>query len=480
MLQNKFTILQISDLHKLEGTDYVSLLHTLVVDRDRYCQEGVLPPSFIVVCGDVIQGARTEVEIRNQYAEVETFLDDLVSLFLNGERKRMIIVPGNHDMNRVASTDSFIDSTNTPAADYDEYKKHNTDLRWDWKQHKYQRINDYKRYNGRFDLFVEFYNRFFDGIRTYPTDPVMEAYTEYFPKENIAFACFNSCHGLDHINTSADIPEEAIDSIAGDLIRYSNDGYLILGVWHHHFYGSPYQVNYLDKGVFDTMMQFGIHVGLFGHQHLSQVASEITNLYAQDEVEYRRERMLLISSGTLFGGAKELQQGCKRQYNIIEVDMSNGEAEVTVHIREDKNPNISSKLPHWVRKNVTSNGKVSNTVFFKHLSNDEILVNIDHYVRRTEDYAYGCIAIKNLPVVNKRAQELFNEYLTEVKDYRTLSFVIDHPTTASDFILLISTAIKEDNQEAMKSLTVNMQLTTLCQTDGYLQSQYEDMLNHIK
>ena len=42
------------------------------------------------------------------------------------------------------------------------------------------------------------------------------------------------------------------------------------------------------------------------------------------------------------------------------------------------------------------------------------------------------------------------------------------------------TLVKEDNQEAMKSLTVNKQLTTLCQTDGYLQSQYEDMLNHIK
>lgn len=480
MLQNKFSILQISDLHKLEGTDYVSLLHTLVVDRDRYCQEGVLPPSFIVVCGDVVQGASSETEIRDQYVEVEKFLDGLVSVFLNGERERMIIVPGNHDMNRVASSDSFVDSPNTPVVDYDEFKKHNTDLRWDWRQHKYQRISDYNRYNGRFDLFIEFYNRFFDGIRTYPTDPVMEAYTECFPKENVAFACFNSCCGLDHLNTSASIPEDAIISVASKLINYKNDGYMTIGVWHHHYYGSPFQINYLDKSIFDTMMQFGICLGLFGHQHLSQVAEEITNLYTQDDEEYKKQRMLLISSGTLFGGAKELQPGCKRQYNILDVEMKNGKAEISVHIREDNNPNISSKLPHWGRKFVNSQGFVKNIVYFKHLNENEILVNIDHYVRSSGDYAYGCNAIKNLPNINNRAQDLFDEYLTEVKDYRTLSTIIDHPTTASDFILLISTAIKEDNQKAMKSLTVNMQLMTLCQTDGYLQSQYEDMLNHIK
>lgn len=480
MKKNKFSILQISDLHKLKGTNYHSLLQTLLADKSRYEQEGVTSPSFIVVCGDVVHGADTEAKIRNQYTEVEEFLNNLVDKFLNKDKKRMIIVPGNHDMNRIASEASFTKSSNTKKKDYEEYKGHNTDLRWNWNKHQYQRINDKTQYDSRFDLFIEFYNRFFTGIRSFPTDPVMEAYTEYFPKENIAFACFNSCHGLDHINTSADIPEEAIDSIAGDLISLGNDGYLTVGVWHHHFYGSPYQVNYMDKGIFDTMMQFGIHIGLFGHQHLSQVAAEITNLYAQDEEEYRRERMLLISSGTLFGGAKELRQGCKRQYNVIEFDMKNGEAEVTVHIREDKNPNISSKLPHWVRKNVTPNGKVVNTVFFKHLSDDEILVNIDHYVRTKGEYAYGCLAINDLPQKTQRAQELYSEYIKEIKDYHTLLEVIGTPETSQDYILLIATAKSDGNQDAMMNLLADQNLIELCKTDSYLREKYEEMQNQME
>lgn len=479
MKQNKYSILQISDLHKLKGTTYNSLLQTLLVDKARIEQEGIIPPSFIVVCGDVVHGADTEEKIRNQYTEVEDFLNELVTEYLDGNKKRMIIVPGNHDMNRIASAASFSNSSKTKKKDYEEYKYHNTDLRWNWILHKYQRINDQSKYDSRFALFVEFYNRFFAGIRSYPTDPVMEAYTEYFPKENIAFACFNSCHGLDHINTSANIPEEAVNSIAADLIQYTNDGYLTIGVWHHHFYGSPYQINYMDKEIFDTMMQFGIRIGLFGHQHLSQVACEITNLYAQETEEYRRERMLLISSGTLFGGEKELQHGCKRQYNIIEFDMKNGEANVTVHIREDKNPNINSKLPHWVCKNVNAQGKVDNKVYFKKLNEDEILVNIDHYVRSNSDYAYGCEAIKALPQIPMRAQELYHNYLLEIKDYDSLVRVIGTPEKAEEYFLLISTAKSEGNQSAMRDLAEDTLLKNLCQQDSLLKEKYQEMLDYI-
>lgn len=476
MKQNKFSILQISDLHKMEGAQYGDLLQKLLDDKIRMAGEGILPPSFVVVCGDVIQGAKTEQEIRDQYTEVESFLNGLVNHYLGGDKHRMIIVPGNHDMNRVASEASFSDSKKAQEEDYKEYRQHNSDLRWNWKKHKYQRVQDKSKYDSRFGLFIEFYNRFFYGIRSYPADPVMEPYTVFFPKENVAFACFNSCCGLDHINTSACIPEDVLDSIAPSLNRYRNDGYLTIGVWHHHYYGSPYQVNYLDKAIFDKMIRYGIGLGLFGHQHLSQVATEITNLYVQDDDElYRLKRMLLISSGTLFGGSRELPDGCRRQYNVIELDMRNGEADVTVHIREDMNPNINSPLPHWVRKEVNQQGKVINHLFFKHLSENEILVNIDHYVRLTGDYPYGCTAVKDLPQMTTRAMEMYREYLNEVKDYDTLVSVMGEPDGAPDYILLMASAKRDGNTEAMKKLVSDAKLIALCASDEYLKEKYEEM-----
>ena len=160
--------------------------------------------------------------------------------------------------------------------------------------------------------------------------------------------------------------------------------------------------------------------------------------------------------------------------------MKNGEAEVTVHIREDKSPNISSKLPHWVRKNVTSNGKVVNTIFFKHLCDDEILVNIDHYVRTKGNYAYGCMAIKELSQKTQRSEELYSEYLNEIKEFKKLFEVIGTPETSQDYILLMATAKSEGNREAMMNLLADQNLIELCKTDSYLREKYEEMQNQME
>lgn len=54
----KYTILHISDIHKSSEVDYDSLLQSLKRDLDSYTSnEGILKPSFIVVSGDLIQGA---------------------------------------------------------------------------------------------------------------------------------------------------------------------------------------------------------------------------------------------------------------------------------------------------------------------------------------------------------------------------------------------------------------------------------------
>lgn len=64
-------------------------------------------PSFIVISGDLVQGAYTDDEIQAQYDEVSKFLNKLVNEFLNGDKLRLIMVPGNHDMNRACSSKSM-------------------------------------------------------------------------------------------------------------------------------------------------------------------------------------------------------------------------------------------------------------------------------------------------------------------------------------------------------------------------------------
>lgn len=108
----KYSILHISDIHKAPGVEYASLFQSMRRDFEYYTEnEYILAPSFVVVSGDLIQGAYTDDEIRQQYDNVALFLSDICHFFLKGDRKRLIIVPGNHDVNRNATMASMIPAT---------------------------------------------------------------------------------------------------------------------------------------------------------------------------------------------------------------------------------------------------------------------------------------------------------------------------------------------------------------------------------
>ena len=59
---------------------------------------GVPNPKYVVVSGDLIHGGDTAEEIRAQYAETKAFLTSIVDEFLEHNKQRILIVPGNHDM----------------------------------------------------------------------------------------------------------------------------------------------------------------------------------------------------------------------------------------------------------------------------------------------------------------------------------------------------------------------------------------------
>ncbi len=102
-----FSILHVSDLHrsKEEPVDNDSLLAALLADRDRYvtATPQIPPPAAIVVSGDLIQGAQLNAKgwqesLEDQYKVAEHFLTTLCNEFLDGDRSRMVMTAGNHDV----------------------------------------------------------------------------------------------------------------------------------------------------------------------------------------------------------------------------------------------------------------------------------------------------------------------------------------------------------------------------------------------
>lgn len=450
---SKFSILHISDIHKIEGAEYEPLFQSLRRDWDSYTiHEGIIAPSFVVVSGDLIQGGYSEEEIRTQYLEVEKFLAIICDFYLQGDRARLIVVPGNHDVSRVATIASLTPSTKSYEISKETFFKGANDIRWNWKDHQFYEITDTAKYSQRFNLFVEFFNRFYDGIRKYPEDPEEQAYVVANEDYGVCFACFNSCCHLDHLCDTGCVSDNALNSIGKELTDCYNAGFLNVAIWHHHFYGSPLETNYLDRAFLTDLLSCNIHVGLFGHQHFSQIAEEYSDLLLQQDENV--QKLLLVSSGTLFGGKKVLPDNCRRQYNVIEIEKGNGKAIIDINIREDFNTKANNKIPHWKLKPLpNATNKVHYELVLRKLSFNDLILNIDRRCKADGDYIRACEAIKELELkTGENLAHIFKMYLKEVKDYEYVYNNIKRIDSVEDAILKIVAVRNLKNQEYIKEV----------------------------
>lgn len=348
-MNNHYSILHISDLHKGENNDFNNLFASLCNDSDSY-EQNIPKPEIIVVCGDLAEGANgdnTDIIIRQQYNEVEEFLNKLVDHFLNGDKSRIIIVPGNHDLYRgatIRSMDLIPDEVREVAKE--RYFKGDHRYRWNWEDFHFYLITNEAEYASKYQFFIEFYNRFYNGIRSIDDCDMLNDVVD-LPEYNITFAIFNSCYRIDHLNQIGAINTRAIATSQANLSKAFKSGRFIVGVWHHNISGIPTQTNYLDPRVLHSFMDFHIQLGLYGHQHHTEALYEYHDIFKQG-------KMTLISSGCLYGRGKAMPEGIHCQYNILEIEQNDKKVNVTLHVREDE---TGWHIPSWRKKQI--NGKDS-------------------------------------------------------------------------------------------------------------------------
>lgn len=448
-----YSILHISDLHKGDGANLDNLFASLIQDCEKYTDEGIVKPSIIVISGDVVNGAEGNnaiSEIRRQYEEVAAFLNKLVNSFLDGDKSRLIIVPGNHDVCREHSKNSMTPSKAEKAKDVKDMWNLKPNLRWSWKDFQFYEISVPDMYDNRFSLFVEFYNKFYAGIRK--IEGKADEYSDIvdLPEYGISFALFNSCYRLDHLNFSGAICPSAVTSLSHQLNELYKKGRLLVAVWHHHTMGLPPETNYLDYRILQIMLSYHIHVGLYGHQHKSQVINTYSDIDEDDS-------MLLICSGSLYGRRKELATGYSRQYNIITINNDSDLARLCINVRSDQQPDYD--IPRWAQGIIGKKGKHA---YLKDIrlytpSKEELLMKVDDEARKTGDFN---TAVKELIALGNEIPK-YNEYLDEYLSKSDISSdeilkILINPSSETQALILIEAALKSKDQEMKAKIKSNL------------------------
>lgn len=340
-----FTLLHISDLHR-SSDDPISneeILSALMADFDRYQNENpaISQPDAIIVSGDIIQGVNLNVpdyktKLIEQYEVALAFLNELTNRFLNGDKSKVILIPGNHDVdwNTAFNAMEEIPPSDISSNFASDLASDNSIYRWDWKRRIAYKISNRPLYDKRLDYFWQFFEKFYEGVLgLHKVNSQSDGNLYLLHNGQIAVGAFNSCHGNDCFAFHGNIKKEVIARSDLDL-RDENFAGLRIAVWHHNLDGPPYRTDYMDGDIVKGMIGRGFRLGLYGHQHKVQLTP--FQIWLPDN-----ETMALVSAGSLCAGKKELPTGYNRQYNILEIaeDLKS----VRVHVREMVVANLFGK-----------------------------------------------------------------------------------------------------------------------------------------
>lgn len=409
-IKNEVIILHISDLHRTPGAalsndDLWGTLRNDIynnyTDTDLGAHEPQLPKpdeiSLIVVSGDITQTADPK-----EYTEAEVFLSKLATELLGGDKKKLILVPGNHDVRWSFSRGAY---TTVDSIDYKKLKQaHARESKYRLatleKSVKYDKDGKYcidlfersdeDLYKKRFEPFAEFFGRFYDKAYSFSLDNTKEQWTVFdsFTKDlGIVLVGFNSCFSIDHLWHQGAIQREAIYKASEELDRrgyQAKGGPLRIAVWHHNVLGSPQQQDFMDPQTAVLLAQHGFSLGLHGHVHQSGRFDAIGS----------QANLPVVWAGSMCAGVQERPPSIPFLYNVIGVNPSLRKGWVHTRSRDNENEEWCSynkwdrKKRSWYPLNLSLTGADHNIVELQEeiktlaKENDDFRNKLNRYVSK--------------------------------------------------------------------------------------------------
>ena len=176
----RFSILHISDLHRdlRDEIENGPLLDSILRDVRRYKDHNppLLEPSMCIASGDLVYGIKPQspdaAELDRQFEQAAKFLIGLADNLFAGDRNRIVILPGNHDVSYPVTLASCARIEIPAGASErkmltDELFAPRSWLRWSWSEICFYRITDAGKYEQRLDSFANAYDHFYLGKRSF-------------------------------------------------------------------------------------------------------------------------------------------------------------------------------------------------------------------------------------------------------------------------------------------------------------------------
>lgn len=302
-------ILHLSDIHVRTASE--ARKYRTQLETDLTVELGVHRLEYLIISGDI-----TDHSTPDEYKAAFELVDGIVKRF-GLDPERVIVVPGNHDVNWDLSAEAYhympkhklpspLTGAYIPAGDAGAL------------------LRDDGQYRQRFAHFnSHFYKKVYGG-KAYPTDYKKQAILYLRPDDRLLFLGLNSVWELDHhYRQRASINMEALAYALNTVMNISYKDWLKVAVWHHPVTGR--------EGMNDEFLQLlaihGFKLGMHGHIH-----EAIDSFYKYDV----SRNIHIIGAGTFGAPANEQVTGIPLQYNLLLLDKQNDA--LTVETRKKEKP----------------------------------------------------------------------------------------------------------------------------------------------
>lgn len=449
-----FTLLHISDLHRSphDPIENASLLGALLADKDRYLIQTpqISEPDAAIVSGDIIQGVPLNTpdyarELERQYEVAHDFLARLADRFFAGDRSRLVIVPGNHDVcwNTAHSAMTELVPEEPPVAAHAGTFHAASNLRWNWKTRTIFKITNPSEYERRLDAYWNFTEKFYaDASLKHPLDRRRGFNLFELDNGRIVVAALESVHGNDCFCRQGAIERSVLGNCSLAIRDLPQQPIFLIAAWHHSFQGPPQGDDYMDIASVHEMVGSGFRLGLHGHQHQADASAYAIHL--PDELS-----MAISSAGSLCAGARELPVGTNREYNVVEIDDSYTTARV--HVREMTQGNHFGKCGRGVfrmdgfvelRWQLPA-GRAGSAPLDKHKFNSRtVLLAEDALHNNRADETLKLLEEIETPLTG-HARNLFIEAARGTANFQKIITLLAPPQSITEFIELFNALLKE-------------------------------------
>ncbi|MCD4681048.1 MAG: metallophosphoesterase [Bacteroidales bacterium] len=449
------TIAHVSDLHRSNDNPIsnAALLNSLIRDMDTYITQGISKPDLLIISGDVIQGDANIASLKGQYVEALDFLKKLANVLFGGDKSKIILIPGNHDitwtesrksMEKIEEKEITDDKGDLRHGIYNEAIKINSNVKWSWADRSFYRITDEKIYQNRLSFFCDFYQQFYDGNRIYSLDPNKQFDFFDFPELAITIVGFNSCFHNDHLNRAGSINPVCIANVGLKLRTLEKQGRLILATWHHNTKGAPYDQDYMDDTFIKNLISNSVKIGFHGHQHKQEILREVNNIIDG-------KIMLILSAGSLCADPDELPTGYNQQYNLLELSRINDEEIQFKLFSRVKTPESSFDNPIW-EKGTINTPATEFTTKFNHSKPPIPDIRKAERLLCDKDYQRAHEILKQHDLDDPFVRILLLECYEQLENYLAIIKHFSDPKNSAECISLINASIEDANIDTVKKV----------------------------